>query len=110
MLSTVEKVLFLKGVALFGDIPGRELTRVAEVARMRTFATGETLIREGDVGDFLYLIVEVDGKVLDLDGRTRIYPTSVVRLAGVMTLTFLQSSTVERGTAAATNMAPQQDT
>ena len=63
MLSMGERVLFLKGVALFADLPGRELTQVAEVARLRTFSANAVLMREGEIGDFLYLIVEGEASV-----------------------------------------------
>jgi len=61
MLSTVEKVLFLKQIELFRQIPGEELARIARISREVTFNSGEALIFEGDIGDAAYLIV--DGEV-----------------------------------------------
>ena len=58
MISIAEKVLFLKSVALFSDLPGRELASVADVARERDFAAGEVMIEEGMPGGSLFLIVE----------------------------------------------------
>lgn len=63
MLSTVEKVLFLKQIELFRRIPGDELARIARITREVTFGTGETLIMEGDIGDAAYLIVEGEIRV-----------------------------------------------
>ena len=61
MISTVEKVLFLKSIDLFGQIPGEDLVRVAQIAEERTFDPGTDLMVEGEMGDSMYLIVA--GKV-----------------------------------------------
>ncbi len=58
MLSTVERVLFLKSVELFSRIPGEELAQLAAIAQEVTFEKGELIIQEGEPGDSLYLIVE----------------------------------------------------
>lgn len=61
MLSTVEKVLFLKSVDLFSKIPGEDLTQVAGIASEVSFEQNELIFQEGEMGDSLYLIV--DGSV-----------------------------------------------
>ncbi len=61
MISTVEKVLFLKGVDLFKTIPGEELSYIAQITDEVEFAPTQTVVKEGDQGDTMYLIVE--GKV-----------------------------------------------
>jgi CRP-like cAMP-binding protein len=66
MITTVEKVLFLKGVDLFSAIPGEDLAQIAVIAEEIRKETGEEIIREGEVGDSLYLVV--DGKVRVLKG------------------------------------------
>ena len=38
MLTTLEKTILLKSVPLFKDIPGEELSRVAQIAEEQTFA------------------------------------------------------------------------
>ena len=58
MISIVERVLFLKRIDLFSQIPGEFLAHVARVASEEHFDTGDPLMREGEVGDSLYLIVE----------------------------------------------------
>jgi len=68
MLSTIEKVLFLKSVDLFSQIPGEELAQIAEVVREVNFAKGEVIISQGDIGDRLYLIIDGKVKVM-VDGR-----------------------------------------
>lgn len=61
MISTVEKVLFLKGVDLFKTIPAEELSHIAQITDEVECAPQETIFNEGDQGDAMYLIV--DGKV-----------------------------------------------
>ena len=56
MISTVEKVLFLKSIDLFREIPGEDLVRVAQIAEEIDFEPKETLITEGEMGDSMYLI------------------------------------------------------
>lgn len=57
MISTVEKVLFLKSIELFSQIPGEDLVRVAQIAEENEFEDGQPLMREGELGDSMYLIV-----------------------------------------------------
>ena len=61
MLSTVEKVLFLKSVDLFSQIPGEDLAEVALIAREESCEPGEEVFSEGEDGDALYLVLS--GKV-----------------------------------------------
>jgi CRP/FNR family transcriptional regulator, cyclic AMP receptor protein len=61
MISTVEKVLFLKGVDLFKTIPGEELSHIAQITDEVEFNPQQQIFQEGDQGDAMYLIV--DGKV-----------------------------------------------
>lgn len=64
MLSTVEKVLFLKSVDLFSQIPGEDLAQVALIATEESREQGEEIFAEGEDGDALYLV---------LDGRVRVH-------------------------------------
>jgi CRP-like cAMP-binding protein len=61
MISTVEKVLFLKSIDLFRALPSEELAQIAEIAEEQPLAKGDQVFAEGEPGDALYLIVE--GKV-----------------------------------------------
>jgi CRP/FNR family transcriptional regulator, cyclic AMP receptor protein len=61
VISTVEKVLFLKGVDLFRTIPGEDLSRIAQITDEIEFAPAQVIVKEGDHGDAMYLIA--DGKV-----------------------------------------------
>jgi CRP-like cAMP-binding protein len=58
MITTVEKVLFLKSVDLFRDLPGEELATIAEIAEEQPLTAGEAVFVEGETGDALYLVVE----------------------------------------------------
>src|SRR5574341_389137 len=61
MLTTVDKVLFLKGVSIFSEIPGEVLSRIAQIAEEIGVERGTRIFDEGEPGDSLYLIV--NGKV-----------------------------------------------
>ena len=64
MISTVEKVLFLKSVDLFRALPSEELAQIAEIAEEVPLAAGDRVFEEGEPGDSLYLIAE---------GRVRVH-------------------------------------
>ncbi len=61
MISTVEKVLFLKSIDLFSQIPGEDLAQVALISSEENRDQGEEIFAEGESGDALYLVIE--GKV-----------------------------------------------
>src|SRR5688572_30273717 len=61
VITTVEKVLFLKGVDLFKTIPGEELSHIAQITDEVEFDSQQLIFKEGDQGDAMYLIT--DGKV-----------------------------------------------
>lgn len=57
MISSVDKVLFLKRVDLFSQLPGRELLNLAAIAEQVSFAEQSVIFEEGSEGDSLYLIL-----------------------------------------------------
>ncbi|MDP9242231.1 MAG: cyclic nucleotide-binding domain-containing protein, partial [Actinomycetota bacterium] len=63
-LSEMDRVLFLRKVSLFAELPPQDLTRVAAVARERTYADGETIAGEGEAGEELHIVVEGVVRVL----------------------------------------------
>ena len=67
MISTVEKVLFLKSVDLFSAIPGEVLAQVAGIAQEVNFEDGDLILQEGESGDAMFLIVEGEVVVHKLD-------------------------------------------
>ncbi len=69
MISSVDKVLFLKKVALFSQLPSRELLNLASIAQEVSYPESSVLLREGDEGDSLYLILSGEVAV-QTGGRT----------------------------------------
>ena len=67
-MSLIDKVLALRRLDLFAEIPAEQLSLVAAVAREATYAPGEVVCRQDDPpGD---LILMLDGDVeLERDGR-----------------------------------------
>jgi CRP/FNR family cyclic AMP-dependent transcriptional regulator len=61
LISTIEKVLFLKGVDLFRSIDGEDLSHIAQITDEVEFNASDVVVKEGDQGDAMYLIA--DGKV-----------------------------------------------
>jgi len=57
----LEKILMLEGVDIFAGCNVDDLAALGAIANERRFAAGETIYREGEAGETLYVIV--DGKV-----------------------------------------------
>ena len=69
MLLTIEKVLILKTVGIFSEVPDEILAEVASLLQPVDVPAGEIVIREGEVGGTLYIVV--DGRVrVRQDNRT----------------------------------------
>lgn len=66
IITTVEKVLFLKSIDLFAALPGEDLAQIATICDEVSFDAGEPIFREGETGDALYLVLE--GKVRVIKG------------------------------------------
>ncbi len=66
MLTTVARVLILKGADLLSDVGPRHLVGLAEVAREIEILKGDTIYKEDDPADALYMVVE--GRVRLLTG------------------------------------------
>jgi CRP/FNR family cyclic AMP-dependent transcriptional regulator len=54
----------LGGVPLFVDLSKRHLQRLAAQSDILTFAAGETIVREGDPGETLFVVLSGQGKVM----------------------------------------------
>lgn len=68
-MITLEKILFLRQVPLFEQIPAAELARLAEITDEVVVPAGRTVFREGDFGEALFVIA--DGRVrITLGDRT----------------------------------------
>lgn len=70
MITTVEKVLFLKSIDLFRALPGEELAQIADIAEEVPVGAGDVVFAEGDPGEALYIVVE--GRVQVLKGDRKL--------------------------------------
>ncbi|HMA36376.1 MAG TPA: HEAT repeat domain-containing protein [Chloroflexia bacterium] len=79
-LSTIERVLFLRGVDLFSEVHSEDLVHVAQIAQEVNFAAGETFIKQGDIGDCLYIILdgEVQIRIAGLGAIAERHPKSII--------------------------------
>ena len=59
----------LRKVPFFEDITDQDLERVARIGERRTFADGQEIVRRGDVGGGLFVILAGTAKV-EAGGRT----------------------------------------
>lgn len=66
-LSTIEKVLILKGVSIFAATPDEILVDVTALLEEVELAAGQTLFEKGDIGACMYIVV--DGRVRVHDGE-----------------------------------------
>ncbi|MBI1849862.1 MAG: cyclic nucleotide-binding domain-containing protein [Planctomycetes bacterium] len=66
MLLTIEKVIFLKSVSIFSAIPEDALIEVATAIEELDVPSGEEIVRKGEYGTSMYIIVE--GRVRVHDG------------------------------------------
>ena len=69
MLTTVEKVLALKNVELFSDIPGEVLADIAFLLEEVIYENGTYIVAEGDIGKELFIIVKGEVDVIAGDQK-----------------------------------------
>jgi CRP-like cAMP-binding protein len=58
MMLTVEKVMFLRSVAIFSSIHDEYLADVARRMKEVRLSAGETLFKRNDIGNLMYVIVK----------------------------------------------------
>ena len=58
MLTTVEKVIVLQNVDVFSDVPTEKLAELAAIAEEVTHLKGDTIYKENEYSDALYLTLE----------------------------------------------------
>ena len=56
-LTPVERVMFLRRVSLFAELPPQDLEPVAAIADEHAFADGDVIAEQGDPGDAMHIIV-----------------------------------------------------
>jgi CRP-like cAMP-binding protein len=82
----MERILLLRRVQLFKEIPAQELELVARLCNVLHFAPGERFISEGDASDGLYILVvgEVEVSTDDLGMIDRRQAGDVIGEIGVL--------------------------
>ena len=78
MLLTVERVVCLKRVSLFERTPDRVLAGLARTLEEDRFAPGDTVMSEGAVEDWMFLLVEGRVRVTRPDRELELGPGEVV--------------------------------
>jgi CRP-like cAMP-binding protein len=58
MFTILEKTILLKTVDLFQDIPGELLSQVSQISKAKNYDKGETIFKDGDVGDSMFIVLE----------------------------------------------------
>jgi CRP/FNR family transcriptional regulator len=66
--ADIDRMLLLRRVPLFEGLAPEDLQRVAATAAERFYAAEEALVREGDVGDELMVILEGSVRIVRDDG------------------------------------------
>ncbi|HPY14415.1 MAG TPA: cyclic nucleotide-binding domain-containing protein, partial [bacterium] len=69
MLTRVERVLALKNVELFHDIPGEVLADIASLLEEEMFEKGQYIVNEGDLGKELFIIIKGEVEVVSNGNR-----------------------------------------
>jgi CRP/FNR family transcriptional regulator, cyclic AMP receptor protein len=69
MLTRVERVLALKNVELFHDIPGEVLADIASLLDEEMFEKGQYIVNEGDLGKELFIIIKGEVEVVSNGSR-----------------------------------------
>lgn len=64
-----ETAAALAGVPLFVDLPKRHLNRLAEQSDVLTFGEGDAIVREGDPGETLFVVLSGQGRVIRGDRK-----------------------------------------
>lgn len=68
MLLTIERVIILKSVNIFSEVPEEDLVEVASIVEEMEVKAGEDIIVKGDIGTSMYIIVSGRARVHD-DGK-----------------------------------------
>jgi hypothetical protein len=65
-IGLIERISFIREVPIFTDLRVRELVAIAEIATTKACGRDEVVVREGDPGDALYLVM--DGQLAIIKG------------------------------------------
>jgi ATP/ADP translocase/HEAT repeat protein len=70
-LSTMDKVVHLREIQIFSDLQVRELAAIGSVTRERDYGKGEIVVREGEPGDTMFLIISGKFSVIQNEGTPK---------------------------------------
>ncbi|OGR52467.1 MAG: hypothetical protein A2034_05175 [Elusimicrobia bacterium GWA2_38_7] len=70
MITSIEKIIFLRQVQFFQHILRDQLSHIASISEEIQIQQGTTIFKAGDEGDALYLIMQGEVRVVAPDGRT----------------------------------------
>lgn len=70
MITSIEKIIFLRQVQFFQHVLRDELSHIASITEEILFQQGAPIFKAGDEGDALYLIMKGEVRVVAPDGRT----------------------------------------
>jgi len=57
-ITTYESMMYINSVPIFDNIYFRDLEKFSESAKLKEFSPNEYIIREGELGDTLYIIIK----------------------------------------------------
>ena len=80
-LPLMERVMFLRRVPLFVDLPPPDLKPIAMIAEEDAFPDGETIAEQGEPGDAMHIIVSGEVSIV-LSGGQRAEQSLAVRMPG----------------------------
>jgi CRP/FNR family cyclic AMP-dependent transcriptional regulator len=83
-MISVDKVAFLQNVPLFTGMTPHELIDVAEIAKEITYPENTAVIREGDIGDYLFIVL--NGEVMVHRGDVQIRKLGSMDFFGEMSI------------------------
>jgi len=63
-LSLMERILFFKRVPLFADLSPRDIKQVAAMAEEVSFSHGDLIVRQGEVGDVMFIIASGEVSII----------------------------------------------
>ena len=84
VMISIDKVAFLQNVPLFTGMTPHELIDVGEIAKEITYPENTAVIREGDIGDYLFIVV--NGEVMVHRGDVRIRKLGSMDFFGEMSI------------------------
>ncbi|HSL45179.1 MAG TPA: MFS transporter [Anaerolineales bacterium] len=71
-LSLMERILFFKRVPLFVNLSPGDLKQIAAIAQEESFSDGTTILREGEVGDVMFIILSGEVRVISTKDQQQV--------------------------------------